>query len=250
MDDDDKKKYWKMQQPNLGRQAGRAWRVVLPTLVSSGWPAIRNTRWTASFWHGRQHGRGRRLPYDGRRGLLNRRLLKSRRKKSGRKQEKLFTQDDEGDDYSLDFASINEDDSMYAVPEDDTADFVGIGSLGHIIRKCFKELYRPGQDEDDMLLKKVTGRNGGRGRRKVTSRRRYLGSGVDGELSLETRRAKEEKKDDGNEDVVGEEAVGRSGWRRKRTKTDAPPRGSERGKGRRRRRVCCREQAQHGQDKQ
>ena len=70
-------------------------------------------------------------------------------------QEKLFTQDDEGDDYSLDFLSINEDDSMYAVPEDDTADFVGIGSLGHIIRKCFKELYRPGQDEDDMLMKKV-----------------------------------------------------------------------------------------------
>ena len=70
-------------------------------------------------------------------------------------QEKLFTQDDEGHDYSLDFLSINEDDPMYAVPEDDTADFVGIGSLGHIIRKCFKELYRPGQDEDDMLMKKV-----------------------------------------------------------------------------------------------
>ena len=53
-------------------------------------------------------------------------------------QEKLFTQNDEGHDYSLDFLSINEDDPMYAVPEDDTADFVGIGSLGHIIRKCFK----------------------------------------------------------------------------------------------------------------
>ena len=39
-------------------------------------------------------------------------------------------------------APINDQD-LYAVPESDTADFVGIGSLGHIIRKCFKEIYYP-----------------------------------------------------------------------------------------------------------
>ena len=124
-------------------------------------------------------------------------------------QEKLFTQDDEGDDYSLDFLSINEDDSMYAVPEDDTADFVGIGSLGHIIRKCFKELYRPGQDEDDMLMKKVKAEM----------------EGVDGEKSqagddtmeaaptenvVADNEEKEENKDDGDEDTV-DEAAGEGG---------------------------------------
>ena len=49
---------------------------------------------------------------------------------------------------SEDSASAVSDDDLYAVPESDTADFVGIGSLGHIIRKCFKEIYYPGQTED------------------------------------------------------------------------------------------------------
>ena len=44
--------------------------------------------------------------------------------------------------------SSSDVDDLYAVPESDTADFVGIGSLGHIIRKCFKEIYYPGQGED------------------------------------------------------------------------------------------------------
>ena len=36
-----------------------------------------------------------------------------------------------------------DDDDLYSVPESDTADYVGIGSLAHIIRKCFKEIYYP-----------------------------------------------------------------------------------------------------------
>ena len=68
-------------------------------------------------------------------------------------EEKLFTEGDAGHDYSLDFLQIKEDDPLYKVPEDETADFVGIGSLGHIIRKCFKDIYRPGQEDDDMLPK-------------------------------------------------------------------------------------------------
>ena len=32
---------------------------------------------------------------------------------------------------------------IYAVPQSDAADFVGVGSLGHIIRKCFTEIYYP-----------------------------------------------------------------------------------------------------------
>jgi len=43
------------------------------------------------------------------------------------------------------------DDDLYAVPESDTADFVGIGSLGHIIRKCFKEIYYPNAPDEDAL---------------------------------------------------------------------------------------------------
>jgi hypothetical protein len=35
------------------------------------------------------------------------------------------------------------DDDLYSVPSSDTADYVGIGSLAHIIRKCFKEIYYP-----------------------------------------------------------------------------------------------------------
>ena len=38
------------------------------------------------------------------------------------------------------------DDDLYSVPENDTADYVGIGSLAHIIRKCFKEIYYPEAD--------------------------------------------------------------------------------------------------------
>ena len=63
--------------------------------------------------------------------------------------EAVFNRDDEGHDYSLDFLNIEEGNELYKVPEDDTADFVGIGSLGHIIRKCFQDLYRPGADDED-----------------------------------------------------------------------------------------------------
>ena len=63
----------------------------------------------------------------------------------------LFNEGDLGHDYSLNFLEIDNDNTLYKVPEDDTADFVGIGSLGHIIRKCFKDLYRPGEDDDSML---------------------------------------------------------------------------------------------------
>ena len=80
-------------------------------------------------------------------------------------EEKLFTEGDAGHDYSLDFLQIKEDDPLYKVPEDETADFVGIGSLGHIIRKCFKDIYRPGQEDDDMLPK--TTEDGEEGERHV-----------------------------------------------------------------------------------
>ena len=41
--------------------------------------------------------------------------------------------------------SPDDEGDLYAVPKSDTEDFVGIGSLGHIIRKCFKEIYYPEQ---------------------------------------------------------------------------------------------------------
>ena len=101
-------------------------------------------------------------------------------------EEKLFTEGDAGHDYSLDFLQIKEDDPLYKVPEDETADFVGIGSLGHIIRKCFKDIYRPGQEDDDMLPKKTE-------------------DGEEGEETEETNNEKKVSEETTSENVVDDE---------------------------------------------
>ena len=101
-------------------------------------------------------------------------------------EEKLFTEGDAGHDYSLDFLQIKEDDPLYKVPEDETADFVGIGSLGHIIRKCFKDIYRPGQEDDDMLPKKTE-------------------DGEEGEETEETNNEKKVSEEPTSENVVDDE---------------------------------------------
>jgi len=114
-------------------------------------------------------------------------------------EEKLFNGDDEGHDYSLDFLQINEDDPLYAVPEDETADFVGIGSLGHIIRKCFKDIYRPGEEDDDMVPKKEEEKGGEdteeNSEKQELSKEITSDNVVDGE---ENNEEKDEKTDDGD----------------------------------------------------
>ena len=191
-----------MQQPKYsGRQAGARGQWCRYFIVS--WPAIHNPRDSIDLAADNTEEDADSPTMD--EGAVEPEVVEKSPEEIRAEEEKLFTEDDEGHDYSLDFLSINEDDSMYAVPEDDTADFVGIGSLGHIIRKCFKELYRPGQDEDDMLMKKVKAEMEG-----VDGEKSQTGDSTLEAASTENvdadQEAKEEKKDGGDEDTVDEVA--------------------------------------------
>ena len=76
-----------------GKAPGRA-RPVVSLFLSHRAGRQYIIRGTASIWHGRQHGRGRRFSYHRRGGVEPEVVEKSRKNRA--EQEKLFTQNDEG----------------------------------------------------------------------------------------------------------------------------------------------------------
>jgi len=87
--------------------------------------------------------------------------------------------------------SPDDEGDLYAVPKSDTEDFVGIGSLGHIIRKCFKEIYYPEQPGSSDSVASVGG-----GESSVLSAAGSAAGTVEGSTFVEVSEEEIEKMDE------------------------------------------------------